>query len=167
MSAPLATLRQTEQEGDTAAATSLASSPPQSEIISRPETEPIPSQQQPPTIDPDAVHPTSLSLEETIIAETITSNPSAHDHYPDHRDYNDERDAPTSERISEGAPKDISTPLEPSLFREVYHSLMFSHCLMSSSHAFISLAFIPSRCSISYWTHIHIFNFFMDINFLL
>ena len=136
------TLQDTEQEGDTAAVTintsstrkQLPSHPPsepsitqrpQLEIISTPENEPIPSQHRHHTIDSDSVPPTIRSLVEIINEETITSNPSAHDHYPDHRDYHDQRHALTSERISEGDTEDITTPLETSISSEVYNSLMF------------------------------------------
>ena len=177
MSAPLATLEQTEQEADTAAASALSSTPPQSkiiihqppqsEIISIPDSEPIGSQKHHPTIDSDRVPPTIRSFEETIIAEPITTNQSAQVHNPDHSDYHDQRQASTSERISEGATEDITTPLEPSLSREVYHSQLLTHCQLSSAHAFISHAFISSRCSICYCTHILLFNLFLDVNFFL
>ena len=120
MSATLPTLEDTEQ-GVTA---SIASTPSQSEIILKTEPEPIQSQQHPHTIDSHAVAPTSLSPEETMSKEPITtSKPSAHDYYHDHGDHQSE--GSTSERISLVAIEEFTTPLEASLSREEYHSHLF------------------------------------------
>ena len=108
VSAPRVTLQDTEQERVTASIATLPSTPPQSEILI-----PEPSQQHPPTIDSDPVPPPSRveNIDDTI----RTSNPAA--------TYQSE--APTTERISDGANEEFTTHFEASLCREVYHSRMF------------------------------------------
>ena len=123
------TLQDTEQECDRAPATNIISSPrkqfpsqpaletsttqrPKLEIISKPEHVHIPSEQHQPTIESDPVPPTIRKLEEILHEETITTNRSAHDHNPVHRDYHDQRHALRCERISEEDREDMTTPLE-------------------------------------------------------
>ena len=101
-----------------AASEAITSSPstPRKQIPSHPPTEPTftdASHQHSPTIDADPVHLTPRV--ENIEHPITTSIPSAQEHYQDH---DDDHDAPTTERISDGATAEINPHLEASLSLE-------------------------------------------------
>ena len=115
---------QDTEQGVTAAATIIASTPLQL-LPSDPPLETSITQtsdQDNHPIESDPVPPRSREekSEETITA----SNPPAHDHYSDHRDH---QEAPTTDRISDGAKEEIPPHLDASFSPEVYHSLNSIH----------------------------------------
>ena len=142
-SAPLATLQDTEQEGVTP---SIASTPSQSEIISKPEpnlyhlknTLPQSTRMQ---FIPQVYRLKRLSVKR--ISQQAIHELQIYERHP-----------PAS--AFQMKPLKITRPLwwRHCLVKHTILTCFDSH--MHSSHAFISHAFIPSRCSISYWTHSHV-----------
>ena len=111
---------QDTEQGVTAAATIIASTPLQL-LPSHPPLETSITQTSEQDTNPIESDPVPATSREEKSEETITtSNPQAHDHYPDHREHHE---APRTERISDGAREEIAPKLEANFYREVHHSL--------------------------------------------
>ena len=115
---------QDNEQGVTAAATIIASTPLQL-LPSHPPSETSITQTSEQDTHPIESDPVPATSREEKSEETITtSNARAHDHYPYHRA---DHEAPTTEHISHGAREEIAPNLEASFSPEVYRSLYSIH----------------------------------------
>ena len=88
------------------------------------------------------------------IEQTITkNNPVAHDHYDDH---GDDHEARTTDRISDGATKEITPHLVASFSPEVYHPL---YTILYTLYTILILSHATNIWHMTQLSHHHILHF--------